>query len=294
MSRDHAAAGHAGPIRLGLIGDNIAASRSPELHRLCGDLCGLDVSYERIVPPKLGVSFKAALEMCRQSGMRGVNVTYPYKEGVVPLLSATSASVAQIGSANTVVFSPAGATGHNTDHSGFIAAWRTAFGDAGPGAVALIGAGGVGRAIGFALAALGASALTIFDADMERAEGLESALGAAGVSTPARISTTLATAVKHVEGVANGTPVGMVGTPGSPVPRELLGPQRWAFDAVYTPRDTLFLRQAREAGLTVLDGYELFFHQGIAAFELFTGHRPDDLGAVRRGLAANPEIDERH
>jgi shikimate dehydrogenase len=104
------------------------------------------------------------------------------------------------------------------------------------------------------------------------------------VAAPVHTCSDVGEVVRGAEGLVNATPVGMVGTPGSPVPPELLGGRRWAFDAVYTPRDTEFLQHARRAGLGVLDGYELFFHQGVAAFELFTGRRPGDPGELRRRL----------
>ncbi len=73
-------------VRLGLIGDNIARSRSPLLHVEAGRLCGLEVSYERLVPADMGLSFEAVFERCRDGGFSGINVTYPYKEQVVPLM----------------------------------------------------------------------------------------------------------------------------------------------------------------------------------------------------------------
>jgi shikimate dehydrogenase len=76
----------------------------------------------------------------------------------------------------------------------------------------------------------------------------------------------------------------MSGRPGSAIPANLLGGQSWAFDAVYTPIETEFLRAARAAGLDTLSGYELFFQQGIKAFELFTGRVPP-LDALRQRLA---------
>jgi shikimate dehydrogenase len=97
----------------------------------------------------------------------------------------------------------------------------------------------------------------------------------------------IATAVIDADGVVNCTPVGMIGHPGSAVDASLLGGQRWAFDAVYTPVDTQFLGAARRAGLATISGYELFFHQGIQAFELFTGRMPPDLDDLRRQLLAS-------
>ncbi len=271
-------------IRLGLIGDNIGDSRSPDLHRLAGRLCGLEVRYDLLVPAELGRSFEDVFDACRQDGTRGVNITYPYKERVVDRLALRNPDVARIGSANTAVFTHGGAAGYNTDYLGFIAAYRSRFAERPPGRVAIVGAGGVGRAIAFALAALGATALALFDADGDRAGRLAAALNDAGRLPDVQAVRQLAEALDGAEGVVNCTPLGMAGKPGSAIPAELLGGQRWAFDAVYTPVDTQFLRAARQAAIETLSGYELFFWQGIKAFELFTGRTPP-LDALRRQLA---------
>jgi shikimate dehydrogenase len=105
----------AAPVRLGLIGDNIRDSRSPDLHRLAGQLCGLDVEYELLIPRELGRSFDDVFETCRADGLDGVNITYPYKEQVIGRLALRNPDVARVGSANTVVFTPDGPVGHNTD-----------------------------------------------------------------------------------------------------------------------------------------------------------------------------------
>ncbi len=90
-------------------------------------------------------------------------------------------------------------------------------------------------------------------------------------------------AAAGVEGLVNCTPLGMDGKPGTAVPRSAIGEQKWAVDAVYTPVDTLFLNDARAAGLDVMSGYELFFFQGVDAFKIFTG-RDVDESALRRLL----------
>jgi shikimate dehydrogenase len=274
-------------IRLGLIGGNIAASRSPDLHRLSGQATGLDVTYDLLVPTELGTDFETVFAGCRDGGMRGVNVTYPYKERVTSLVSIPDPEVARLGSINTVLFAPGTALGYNTDYSGFAAAYRAAFADRPAGRVALVGAGGVGRAIAFALAGLGASELRLLDADPRRAQDLAAALGR--LSRPAPrivVLPDVASALGDADGVLNCTPMGMTGQPGSAIEASLLGGQRWAFDAVYTPVDTEFLIAARRAGLATISGYELFFHQGIEAFELFTGRTPPDLDDLRRQLRA--------
>ena len=236
-------------VRLGLIGDNIRDSRSPELHRLAGRLCNLDVRYELIVPPERGQPFDAVFDACQRHGLRGVNVTYPYKERVVARLASRNADVARVGSANTGVFEPAGPAGYNTDYLGFIAAYRVRFGDRLPGRVALVGAGGVGRAIAFALVGLGASELRIFDTDQERADRLVAALSPVASSETLHTGGDMEALLRGVDAVVNCTPIGMTGKPGSAVPALFLGYRGWAFDAVNTQVETQFLAEAANAGL---------------------------------------------
>lgn len=272
-------------VRLGLIGANIRQSRSPDLHRICGELTGLNIQYDLLIPAERGQEFDDVLAACAGSGMRGVNVTYPYKERAVGKVNVLDRRAADVGSINTIVFAPSGAVGYNTDYTGFIAAYREAFGDRPPGSVAIIGAGGVGRAIAFALAELGASELRLADTVAAKASALMAALGATanrriGISA----SGSVVDAVTGADGIVNATPIGMAGYDGSAVPARSLGRQRWAFDAVYTPVETEFKRQAEAAGVAFLSGYALFFHQGLDAFHLFTGRRPANPGAIHDKL----------
>jgi shikimate dehydrogenase len=279
-------AGPTGSVRLGLIGDNISRSRSPELHRLAGRLVGLDISYDLFIPREISKDFDAVFDFCRDSGLRGVNVTYPYKEVAATKVRVDDETTRRIGSVNTVLFEGQGASGYNTDHSGFVAAYREAFGDMAPGKVVMVGAGGVGKAVAFGLIALQAAALTIVDTAVEKARSLAQAIAVASSgAVAASFSGNLRSAIHGADGIVNCTPLGMVGYPGSPVPADLFGPQRWAFDAVYTPVETLFKQQAEAAGLKVLSGYELFFHQGVDAFRIFTGLTPPEPAVLRRMLA---------
>ena len=136
-------------LKLGLIGDNIAASSSPTLHRLAGAQAGLNVSYERLVPQVQGLPFDALLADCASGGYRGVNVTYPYKERAAALAEIGDPLVRAMGAVNTVVFDRGRARGFNTDYSGFMAAYRAVMASPPSGPVLLIGTGGVGRAVAF-------------------------------------------------------------------------------------------------------------------------------------------------
>ena len=147
-------------IRLGLIGDNIAASRAPDLHHAAARICGIDVKYERLVPRDLGLTFDDVVERAKQDGFRGLNITYPYKEQVLRFVTIEDPVVRTIGACNTVLFG-APAIGFNTDYTGYVSAFRAQFGARPPGAVAMAGSGGVGKAVAFGLAKLGAKSLAL-------------------------------------------------------------------------------------------------------------------------------------
>ena len=278
-----------GKARLGLIGDNIDASCAPRLHSLAGGQRGITIRYDLLVPARLGLEFDALFDRCAAGDYRGINVTHPYKERAAARVRIDSPSVNAMGAVNTVVFEPDGPRGFNTDHTGFISAFRATFGAAPPGTVCQIGAGGVGKAVAFGLAALGAKAIRLVDVDHGKAEGLAAAVRAArpGAGPIAMAMASLKDAARAADGIVNCSPVGMVGHGGTPVPRALMDGARWAFDAVYTPVDTRLLGDAAAAGLDTMSGYELFFHQGTDAFETFFGGTVD-RGRLRRALRESP------
>ncbi|MFD2173856.1 shikimate dehydrogenase family protein [Rhodobacter lacus] len=258
-------------LRLGLIGGNITATRSPALHVTCGLSLRCNVTYDLIIPEERGKGFAAVLADCAALGFDGVNVTYPHKEEAAALVPAGDPVVAAMGAANTIKFTPSGPRAFNTDHSGFKAAYHAAFGAVLPGRVLVLGTGGVGRAVAFGLADLHARELVLVDHDPAKVESLAAALAchapllkvvAGDAGTPADLA--------GFDGVVNCTPLGMVGRPGSALPEGVTGAPRWAFDAVYTPLETPFRAQVTALGAQFLSGYELYFHQGINAFEIFS------------------------
>lgn len=261
--------------RLGLIGGNIAASRSPVLHTVCALSVGGNASYDLIIPAERGRSFADLLIQCAASGFDGVNVTYPHKEEAAALVPAGDPVVAAMGSSNTIRFTPEGPRAFNTDYTGFMAAFRARFADCAPGRVLVIGTGGVGRAVAFGLAALGAAEIVLHDADLAKVVSLSQAIAVQFPDVTVRAAAPGQLAdLSGLDGVVNCTPLGMVGRPGSPLPEAVSGTPVWAFDAVYTPADTLFRRQVERLGAAFLSGYDLYFHQGVQAFEIFTGRAP--------------------
>ncbi len=272
-----------GSVRLGLIGDNIAESQSPRLHELSGRLAGVAVTYERLVPRHLGQEFEEAFETACHAGYRGLNITYPYKERVVPLVRVPDPRVAALGAVNTVVFAAEGPEGYNTDWTGFIAAYVRVRGAAPPGAVCMVGAGGVGKAVAFGLAALGLRHLTLVERDLPKAEALARALRQAVPELEVGVTGNAGEGAAKAAGLVNCTPVGMEGHDGTPLPQALMQEAEWAFDAVYTPVETQFLTDAAAAGLQIISGWELYFYQGLHAHEIFHG-RPLDEDRLRQAL----------
>lgn len=266
-------------ILLGLIGTPIGHSAAPAMQEAAGRAAGVELHYHLIDVSGAGRSDLAImLDGVRRLGFSGVNVTFPYKEAVVPLLDALSPEAAAMGAVNTIVAREGRLTGHNTDSTGFATAYRALGRQDGDAPVAIIGTGGVGKAIGFALAGCGVRHLRLFDLDRARAEALARQLeGRVGVD----ICASVADAVADAAGIVNGTPIGMLPNRDTPVPGALISSTQWVADAVYHPLWTPLLKAAQKAGATVMTGRELSINQAVDGFTLMTG-----LGASYEAIAS--------
>jgi shikimate dehydrogenase len=147
--------------------------------------------------------------------------------------------------------------------------------------VLLVGAGGAGRAVAFALLDLGAAHLVVHDRDTTRARALAHELGGERCRTEADP----ALALGKVAGVVNATPVGMRGFPGNPVPMHAVQRRHWVADVIYTPLETELIAAARTKGARVVNGAAMCVHQAAETFRLFTGVMPD-VGRLRRTFDA--------
>jgi len=259
-------------MKMGLVGSGIAKSRMPRLQKYLASLCGIDIDYILIDGAgKEGFDPVAEVQKRVREGFAGVNVTHPYKQRVwdivhQPLVKAQAA----IGSYNTLKFVDNKVFGANTDFTGFVRGYRYRLGDTRPGVTLLCGAGGVGRAIAFGLAELGAEEIKIFDLQQQQAETLRDAIIAVGGQASLVSKESFADAMQEAEGLVNCTALGMYSHAGSAFPAAGIGPQRWAFDAVYTPLETEFLKQCKQHNLACLSGFDLWIFQGIDAFKIYT------------------------
>lgn len=273
---------------VGLIGAKIQHSLSPALFEDACAAAGLRGHYHLMDLDLLdGRALPELLGAVRLSGFRGVNITYPCKETVLPLLDAASTEARRVGAVNTVTIGRDGeTTGYNTDCIGFRRGFEEAFGrEAAAGTSALlIGAGGAGRAVAFALFDLGVRELVIADRSQHQAERLADALRAHFGEASCRLTTQPEASLTSVAGVVNATPVGMIGVPGLPIAVDGISARHWAADVIYSPLETAFLKAARSKGARVMGGAGMCIHQAAEAFRLFTGSDAD-IDRMRRTFA---------
>ena len=271
-------------ILVGLIGANIQQSLSPALHEDAFAAIGMTGHYHLMdVDVLRDRTLDGLLAAAREAGFAGVNVTFPFKEAVIPLLDSVSDEARQIGAVNTVVIDAQGrTTGHNTDRSGFRAAFAETFGkDAARGQWALqLGAGGAGRAVAFALMDLGVASLRIYDRDHDRARKLCADLGERAQPLDAPEPAAAAAAV-----IVNATPIGMQGHPGLPMTPDLVRAGQFVADVIYTPLETEFLKAAKARGARTMGGAGMCVHQAVDAFRHFSGKTPD-IARLKRTFAA--------
>lgn len=261
----------------GLLGNPVGHSLSPPMHEAAYDALGIDATYVTFEPDVDDI--ETAVRGAAALGVAGLNVTIPFKQDVLDLVD-PDALAARIGAVNTIDFSGDTPTGHNTDAGGARRS-LTSHGVVLDGADAvLVGAGGAGRAIAFALADAGAS-VAIANRTVETAEALADDVGDAATAHPL---SALSDLVPGASVLVNATSVGME-EDHSPVPADCLHADLAVMDAVYTPLDTRLLRDAREAGAQTIDGAWMLLYQGVEAFERWTG-REAPVDAMNAALRA--------
>lgn len=280
-------------ILVGLIGRNIQGSLSPALFAEAFAAAGIDGFYHLMDADRLpNRRLAELLDAIKTAGFAGANITYPFKQDILPLLDAIDPEAAEVGAINTVAIAQDGrSTGYNFDRHG----WRDSFAeslgaDSARGkTVVLIGAGGAGRAVAFALIDLGVGTLVMHDLDLARAKALAADVAKHYGAARCRLADNLERDVAAADGIVNATQTGMTGFPGNPVPVAAIRPTHWAADVIYTPAETEFLKAAAAKGARTLNGSGMVVHQAAAAFRCLTGETADIAHLYRafaKGLAA--------
>ncbi|MFB6302258.1 MAG: shikimate dehydrogenase [Haloferacaceae archaeon] len=264
----------------GLIGNPVGHSLSPPMHEAAYDALGMDARYVTFEPDPGALD--RALDGAGALGIAGLNVTIPFKRDVLDRVDATPLAD-RVGAVNTVDFDADPPRGYNTDVAGV----RRAFDhhdvalDGRDGVV--VGAGGAGRAVAFALADAGAR-VHVANRTVERAEDLADAVTDWGATATAGDLDSLGDHLPDADVLVNATSVGME-EDATPVPAALLHDDLAVLDAVYTPIETRLLRDAADAGALPIDGAWMLLYQGVAAFEHWTD-RDAPVDAMNEALRA--------
>lgn len=282
------------PIRLGVFGDPVAHSLSPQMQNAALETCGLAMRYARF-QIRAG-ELRTALELLPSLGFVGINLTLPHKITAAGIVHELDASARSVGAINTARIESGKLSGANTDGPGFSRAIRSEFAvDLRDLRVLLLGAGGgAGRAIALQCAAEGCERLVLANRTEEKARRLaaelKQAFAGARVSGPvARLAVVpweeaaLRFQIANSDLLVNATSLGMQRSDPSPVAAALLAPHLMVYDTVYARARTPLLAAAAEAGARGANGLSMLLHQGALSFETWF-ERDAPLGAMRSAL----------
>ncbi|MDB9804272.1 shikimate dehydrogenase [bacterium] len=271
------------PIPLaGVLGNPIAQSKSPRLHRhwlrkygLLGDYVPLHVTEENL---------ETVVRAMPKMGFVGANVTLPHKIAVMQFADQITDRATLIGAANTLTFKDDGKIiADNTDGYGFMANLKQNAPEWDPtsGPAVLLGAGGAARAIIVALADAGVTEILLTNRTRTKADALRAEFG-----TRIRVVDWVQ-AGNILEGAAtviNSTSLGMTGNAALRIPLDGLTKGTLVTDIVYSPLRTRLLEEAETAGCTVVDGLGMLLHQGVPGFERWFGVRPEVDDKTRQAV----------
>src|SRR5881409_1855559 len=293
------------PIRLGVLGDPVAHSLSPQMQNAALRACEIDMQYARF--HIRASELRSALLSLRKLDFIGINLTVPHKIAAFAQIDKVDESATRCGAVNTIKINTANSAvataqddqkliGFNTDGEGFLRAIRSEFSvDVRDLRVLIIGAGGgTGRAIACQCALENCERLVLVNRTLEKANALAERLrsffaGPRVLGPVARLEAVawdeaaLRAQLGDVDLIVNATPLGMNQSDPTPIPARLLAPHHMVFDAVYSPSKTSLLRAADEAGARGANGLSLLLHQGALSFSIWFD-REAPIDAMRRTL----------
>jgi shikimate dehydrogenase len=282
------------PIRLGVFGDPVAHSLSPQMQNAALKECKIDMQYARF--HIRANELRSALRFLRELDFIGVNLTVPHKIAAFAQIDEADESASRAGAVNTIRLRDKRLIASNTDGEGFLRAIRTEFSvDVRDLRVMILGAGGgTGHAIAWQCALENCERLALVNRTLEKANALVERLrpffaGPRVLGPVARLEAVpwdeaaLRAQLADIDLIVNATPLGMNPSDLSPVPARLLAPHHMVFDAVYGSSKTSLLRAADEAGARGANGLLMLLHQGALAFSIWFD-REAPIEAMRAAL----------
>jgi len=265
---------------IGVIGENIENSLSPLIHNQIILKYSLNFCYLpfQVAETDLG----EAIQGIRALNIRGINITFPYKEKVIEFLDEVEESARRIGAVNTIVNNKGILTGYNTDVAGF----KKSLQDNGKFVIkekkaVVLGAGGAARAVTYSFLEEGIKEINIFNRTLVKAEKIKQDFSPFFPGSSINIFSfeqkDLKDKIKEANLLVNATSIGMASQlDNTPLPDEkLFHSNLLVYDLIYHPAKTLFLRQAERAGAKIINGLPMLVYQGIESFYLWTGFKTE-------------------
>ena len=284
--------------RVAVFGDPVEHSLSPQLHNPALESCGIDGRYVRI---HVGADeFEEAVRLLPELGFYGTNCTIPHKFAALQAMDEVDPLAQKLGAVNTVVCDDdKRLVGFNSDGPGFLRAVREEFMvDVRDLRVLIIGAGGgAGRAVAVQCAVEDCERLVLVNRTTQKAEAVASEVRpyfskderVLGAMQRLQVCTFEEEALKreldNTDLIVNATSIGMKRTDPELLPPHLLQPHHMAFDMIYSPLETKFLKAARSNGARTLNGIPMLLWQGVYSFEWWF-NRDAPVEAMREGLMA--------
>ncbi|TAL26487.1 MAG: shikimate dehydrogenase [Nitrospirae bacterium] len=265
---------------LGLLGYPVEHSLSPAMHNAAFEELGIDCCY--VTFPVRPEFVRDAVKAVRALNLAGVNVTVPHKEKVIPFLDEVAREASFIGAVNTIVNKNEKLTGYNTDGRGFMESLSEAHISVNKKNVLILGAGGASRAIGYYLCQK-VSKLFLYDIDKKKAGKLIRDLNKIrrNVSVFSYQLSAISRQFENIDIIINATPLGLKKGEPLPIDTSLLNPEHVVCDLIY--KNTPLLQAASKKGCKTLNGLGMLLWQGVFAFELWTGKKPQ-VEVMRKSL----------
>ena len=256
-------------IKLGLLGNNISKSEMPDFIKKLGNEFDFKIKYELFDQTfKTNFNFKKFLSQIKEKNICGFNVTYPFKEQALEHSIKLSKETKLVKSTNLILINKS-MTAHNTDFTGFLNTYKFNFNKE-PSKLVILGGGGVGKSVCFALIKLGVKELYIIEKDHNKLKKLIEDLKKQHEQVYPINLDELTENQHEFDGFLNCSEQGHINTPGNPFDGLKLNSNQWSFDVVYTPAMTTFLKNSEKSGAKIITGIDLFLFQGIESFIIFT------------------------
>ena len=273
---------------LGIIGDPVEHSLSPVMHNAA--IAHLRLDYVYVPFPVQQGNLATAIAGFDVTALQGFSITIPHKQDIIPLLTQVSEDAIKIGAVNTVWRTETGWKGTNTDVEGFVAPLKSMSLDWTRVTPVVLGNGGAARAVIVGLINLGCDRVHVVGRNSDKlARFYQSWSHTPAIASRIKIHNwdNLESLLPATDLLVNTTPVGMSPrTDASPINAPLmekLKENAIAYDLIYTPNPTQFLKLARARGAKAIDGLEMLVQQGVSALEIWL-QQPVPVEVMRNSL----------